>query len=249
MDSTSKEPLSERKRIREKRRRSEFNKALNDLGNLLHEIDSPEVNFTNGLPRRTQQSRKNASLVKNRVDLITYAITVLERLRKESESLTLEIQRVERKRMGNLRDSAIPNLLLSGKSSLIDHNHAQHHGTRYRLGSMLAENASYTSQSVRGQLNRRGPRTLSTLPPVPIDNMIPVSDFRSSQSLRVNPLSSLGSSSPLQARHSPLHTQFSSRQSGVSAEYISLLKNQDRKALMLNNSLSGRGSIDRDKSF
>ena len=69
---------SERKRFREKKRRSEVNKGFDDLIRLLQEID-PSI----GSNRK--QNKVETEIALNRVDLINVTVSVLERVHRENE--------------------------------------------------------------------------------------------------------------------------------------------------------------------
>jgi hypothetical protein len=69
---------SERKRHREKKRRSEVNKGFDELTKLLQEID-PTV-LSNRKP-----SKLDADNVLNRVDLINVTVSILEKVHRENE--------------------------------------------------------------------------------------------------------------------------------------------------------------------
>ena len=69
---------SERKRFREKKRRSEVNKGFDDLIRLLQEID-PSI----GSNRKQNKVETESAL--NRVDLINVTVSVLERVHRENE--------------------------------------------------------------------------------------------------------------------------------------------------------------------
>lgn len=69
---------SERKRHREKKRRSEVNKGFDDLTKLLQEID-PSI----GSSRNPSQLETDNAM--NRVDLINVTVSVLERVHRENE--------------------------------------------------------------------------------------------------------------------------------------------------------------------
>lgn len=100
---------SERKRNREKKRRSDVNKGFDDLMALLLMID-PKVKAeveekarkVQGRPQRAEGNNADGSLLINRVDLISRAVTVLERVHRENEDRKLVISDLSSGGMGDI---------------------------------------------------------------------------------------------------------------------------------------------------
>jgi hypothetical protein len=99
---------SERKRFREKKRRSDVNKGFEDLMNLLMEID-PEVRAV--AEERARRGTWKGSLggqedsIMSRVDLIGRAVAVLRRIHQENEQRKVLINHLMlREQAGRLDD-------------------------------------------------------------------------------------------------------------------------------------------------
>mmetsp|Transcript_16677 Transcript_16677/g.23504 ORF Transcript_16677/g.23504 Transcript_16677/m.23504 type:complete len:355 (-) Transcript_16677:337-1401(-) len=104
---------SERKRHREKKRRSDVNKGFDDLMALLMEIDpavkaeaEEKARRTNGRPANVKVNDLDSSALINRVDLISRAVTALERVHKENEERKLLIADLSSRLSGDTPASA-----------------------------------------------------------------------------------------------------------------------------------------------
>lgn len=110
---------SERKRYREKKRRSDVNKGCGDLVNLLVEID-PEVrnDVSERLRRAHLKGHTDVSLEDNlisRTDLIGYAVKVLRRVHAENEGRKAIIDRLLASNSASVRDSSQVSRMKSAK--------------------------------------------------------------------------------------------------------------------------------------
>jgi len=89
---------SERKRCREKQRRSDVNRQFNDLTQLLQKIDAEESNGEDGKSSSTVATSHHHRLTfnpANRVDLIARTIILLEKLHDASKKRKAEISSLQ----------------------------------------------------------------------------------------------------------------------------------------------------------
>jgi hypothetical protein len=83
---------SERKRSREKQRRSDFNQQFSELKDVLGKIDEAEESRTD--KKRQRRTLKSTS-AKNRQDLIAHAVDVLVNLHNENQEQMKDIQELK----------------------------------------------------------------------------------------------------------------------------------------------------------
>mmetsp|Transcript_24608 Transcript_24608/g.36112 ORF Transcript_24608/g.36112 Transcript_24608/m.36112 type:complete len:289 (+) Transcript_24608:67-933(+) len=78
---------TERKRCREKKRRSDVNRGFDSLTSVLMKIEHPQAMSEPSTSPASQDPGIGAHRCNNRVELISWSIKVLERLHKENEEL------------------------------------------------------------------------------------------------------------------------------------------------------------------
>jgi hypothetical protein len=111
-EDLSKMSRSERKRHREKKRRSDVNKGFDDLMNLLIEID-PQVRTEAEERARRGQWKGNIGAQEDnllsRVDLITRTVEVLRRVHRENDQRKMIIAELNRGAGAGLGGRVAPN--------------------------------------------------------------------------------------------------------------------------------------------
>lgn len=238
---------SERKRIRERERRSELNDAFNQLADVLHSLDSRSENFsTPDFDNRHPRERlRLVNAIKNRVDLVNHAIKTVKMLQKENSLLKLEMCKVQ----GD-QNSSNANLLL-GISGLANIAQSQHNGP--------GNKSSSSSTRKPDQLNHAS-HTLSTSLPENVSSIggnMPRAGFNDLQRLGLNQISSL-SAAPSYFEHfmtnqlpnnmfqpgnsmAQLHALSASRKNISSADYAALLVQQNLNRHVAKHNRSNEG--------
>eukprot|EP00547_Thalassionema_nitzschioides_P011194 CAMPEP_0194257248 /NCGR_PEP_ID=MMETSP0158-20130606/38561_1 /TAXON_ID=33649 /ORGANISM="Thalassionema nitzschioides, Strain L26-B" /LENGTH=238 /DNA_ID=CAMNT_0038996223 /DNA_START=169 /DNA_END=882 /DNA_ORIENTATION=- len=135
---------SERKSIREKRRRNELNEALDSLACILR-IINPEMecsylsqNDLSHLPKKKMKSDTSVNIT-NRVDLINYATKVIKQIHDEKDSQSLGISDLAPPRVDNAS-------LLASHAQQID----RYKSLRNSLGPLAAASILDGNMSAHG---------------------------------------------------------------------------------------------------